>query len=431
MYESVDDPQAPSAGASSRGLFAWAVYDWSSNAFVTVIQTFVFAAYFTRQVAATPERGGALWGYTISVSGLLVALTAPLLGAAADHYGPRKVALAIFTGICVAAMGFLWFVRPSPGYTGLAMGLIAVGMVAYELATVLYDAMLPKLASPDRIGRWSGWGWAMGYSGGLLCLVACLVVLHVATGAIAPLADDSAAAVRATFPVAALWYLVFALPLFFVTPDAPATGKSLRHAIGAGLRQLLESFRNVRCYSHIVRFLIARMMYVNGLITLFVFGGVYAAAMFDMSTQRIILFGIALNVTAGLGAAVFAWVDDWVGSNPVIIGSLCSLLAFGTVMLLVGSQLLFWIMGLILGLFVGPVQAASRSWLARTAPEPVRNQMFGFYALSGKATAFVGPFLVGVVTQWTQSQRLGMSVILVLFAGGLGVFLTVPRTDAA
>ncbi len=410
-----------------RGLFSWALYDWANSAFVTVIQTFVFAAYFTRQVAVNETRGSALWGYAVSAAGLVVALSGPLLGAVTDQYGPRKPALAGFTGICVTATALLWLIRPQAGYVVPAMVLVAVAIVAYEAAAILYNAMLAKLAPSDRIGRWSGWGWALGYSGGLICLVVCLGVLTLGDSGVIPGLHAAAQPVRLTFLVVAAWYLLFSLPLFIFTPDVPATGKRLQQAVRGAFRQLAQSVHEVRKYGHIVRFLIARMIYVDGLATLFAFGGVYAAGTFDMTGKQVVLFGIVLNVTAGLGAAGFAWVDDRFGSKPTVAGSLCGLIVCGGAMLLVQSQCAFWGLGLVLGLFVGPVQAASRSWLARAAPEHLRNQMFGLYAFSGKATAFVGPFLVGAVTQWTQSQRAGMAVIIVLLSGGLALFVTVPR----
>jgi UMF1 family MFS transporter len=237
--------------------------------------------------------------------------------------------------------------------------------------------------------------------------------------------------VRAAFPLVAIWFLVFALPLLLFTPDAPATGKGMWQAARDGLKQLRESMRQVRRYAHLVRFLIAYMVYIDGLGTLFAFGSVYAAGTFDMTEAQVLLFGIALNVTAGLGTAGFAWIDDWIGSKRTILLSLVGLIAFGTLILLVGSRTAFWALGLALGVFVGPVQAASRSYLARAAPEDVRNQMFGLYALSGKATAFFGPLLVGWVTYWAESQCIGMATIVVLFVLGLLLMLGVPPAAAA
>jgi len=237
---------------------------------------------------------------------------------------------------------------------------------------------------------------------------------------------STAEQVRATFVMTAAWYALFALPLFMFCPDTARTGKRARRALADGLAQLAATVRHVRRYKPTVRFLIARIFFIDGLATLFTFGGVYAAGTFDMTEQQVLTFGLALNVTAGIGAGGFAWVDDRIGSKATIVLSLAGLIIAGGATLLVRSQTAFWIFGLALGIFVGPVQAASRSYMARAAPLGLRNQMFGLLALSGKATAFAGPILVGAVTDASGSQRLGMSVIIVLFIIGLAVMMSVP-----
>jgi UMF1 family MFS transporter len=290
--------------------------------------------------------------------------------------------------------------------------------------------MLPRLADPERIGRWSGWSWSAGYGGGLGCLIASLL-LFVETDPWLPLDRDAYAHVRATSLLAAAWYLIFALPLFWMTPDA-GPRKPFGRALRDGVRQLRDTFRSLKRFRGIIRFLIARMIYIDGLGTLFVFGGVYAAGTFNMSEQEVLTFGIALNCSAGLGALAFAWVDDWIGSKRTILLSLLGLILFGGSLLLVESESLFWLLGLCLGLFVGPVQAASRSLMARIAPEELRNQAFGFYAFSGKATSFLGPLLVAWLTGYSASQRVGMSVIILFFIVGFVLMLSVAeQRDAA
>jgi UMF1 family MFS transporter len=306
--------------------------------------------------------------------------------------------------------------------------LVAVATVGYELAAVFYNAVLPRLAANDRVGRWSGWGWGLGYAGGLASLLIALFAFVQGEGAWLPLDRASAQHVRATFVLVAVWYLLFALPLFIFVPETGRTGRSLTAALRSGLGQLADSFRHVRQYAHILRFLIARMIYVDGLATIFSFGGVFAAGTFNMSEKDVLLFGVALNVTAGIGAAAFGWLDDRLGSKRTIQLSLLGLLIPGTGMLLARSLGVFWGCGLVLGVFVGPVQAASRSYLARVAPPSLRNQMFGLYAFSGKATSFLGPLLVGWLTYISGSQRVGMSVVMGFLALGFLLLLSVPRS---
>jgi MFS transporter, UMF1 family len=408
-------------------MVAWAFYDWAGNAFNTVIQTFVFAAYFTQQVAAEPGPASSQWGYVIGAAGLIVALTGPMLGSIVDQRGPRKPLMAVFTLGCVTCTALLWFVEPSVEHVWLALLLVWLASLNFEYAGILYNSMLPALVDRQRLGRWSGWGWTMGYAGGLLCLMSAFGLFLSGDAALFSLDANRAEDVRAAFVFAALWFLGFSLPFFLLTPDAPRSGKSWRRSAVEGWRSLSDTVRNVRRYADLVRFLIARIFYTDGLATLFAFGGVYAAGAFDMSAQEVLLFGIALNVAAGIGAFGFSWIDDWLGSRRTILFSMINLIVWGALVLLVEDPTLFWLFGMLLGVFVGPVQAASRSYLSRAAPERLRTQMFGLYALSGKATAFMGPLLVGWVTTLADSQRVGMSVIIVYFVLGFLLMWTVPE----
>ncbi len=411
------------AAAGRWAVAAWCLYDWANSAFPAVVVTFVFAAYFAQGVAVTPELGTAQWGWALSISGLALALLAPVVGAIADQSGPRKPWIAILTAVCVVASACLWWVEPDPAFVILALLLVGLGNLAFEFAIVFYNAMLPEIAGMTRIGRVSGWAWGLGYAGGLACLSICLVVL--VTPEQPPFGLDKAAAeqVRIIGPFVAVWITVFALPFFLLTPDLPATGTAPGQAVRQGLAQLRRTLIELPRQGQIGRFLLARMIYTDGLNTLFAFGGIYAAGSFGMSVEEILIFGIILNVTAGLGATAFAWIDDWLGAKPSIVISLVALTLIGTAILLVESTTWFYILGAALGIFFGPAQAASRSLMARLAPPEVRNELFGLYALSGKATAFVGPALVGWVTLWSGSQRWGMATILVFFVVGLAILL--------
>lgn len=388
--------------------------------------TFVFPAYFAREIAANETLGTTLWGNTVGLAGLAIAVSAPVIGAVADQEGRRKPWLAACTLICVVTTAMLWWVVPGTKAIPATLLLVGVAIIGAEFAFVFYNAMLPSLAPPDRIGRWSGWAWGLGYAGGLGCLVIALLGF-VMEAPWFPLPRADASHVRATFVLTAVWYLVFSLPLFLFTPDEPSTHKRLTSAIRDGLTQFTESLRRAREYASIVRFLLAHIFFIDGLSTIFAFGGVYAAGTFAMSEGQVLAFGIALNVTAGIGALAFAWVDDWLGSRRTILLSLVGLIVPTAMLLLVKSATAFWLFGMLVGVFVGPVQAASRSYLAHAAPEALRNQMFGLFMFSGKATAFAGPLLVGWVTALFASQRAGMSVIIVLLGIGFLLMLTVPE----
>ncbi|MBW7852393.1 MAG: MFS transporter [Rhodospirillales bacterium] len=408
-----------------RGLWAWAAFDWANSGFPTVITTFVFGAYFTKAVAPTPELGTALWGQAMAMAGLIVALASPVLGAAADQGGRRKPWLGAFTALCVACTAGLWFVVPDPAAVPLALALVVVASVGAELGNVFYNAMLPDLADRDHYGRWSGWGWGIGYAGGLTCLAISLFVFVQAKPPPFGLDPDQAEHVRATSLLVAAWFALFALPLFLFTPDRAPSGLPFRLVVANGLRALAATLANIRRYRTIMHFLLARMLFIDGLNTLFAFGGIYAAGTFGMSLAEVIQFGIAMNVTAGLGAAAFGWVDDRIGAKPTIVIALVGLIVFGSALLVVESRLWFWLLGLPLGLFVGPAQSASRSLMAHLAPEALRTEMFGLFALSGKITAFLGPAVLGWVTLAADSQRAGMATIIAFLLAGLLLLLPV------
>lgn len=412
------------------GLIAWAVFDWANSAFPTVIATFVFAAYFTKAVAADSISGTTQWGWAMSASALAVALMGPALGAVADFGGRRKPWLAAFTLLCVAATALLWFTRPRPEDVLWALVLVGLANVAFEMGMVFYNAMLPDLAPPDRVGRWSGWGWGLGYMGGLACLALALFGLVKPEVPWFGLDKSQAEPVRATALLAAAWFGVFALPLFVWTPDRPASGLGALEAARRGIASLLGTLRQIRRHGTAVRFLIAHMIYTDGLNTLFAFGGVYAAGTFGMGFEELVTFGIALNLTAGLGAALFAWADDRFGPKRVIVVAVAALALLGGALLAVETKALFWAFGLPLGIFVGPAQAASRSLMARLAPPDLRAEMFGLYAFSGKATAFLGPALLGAVTAAFASQRAGMATILLFFVAGLVVLWPLREPSA-
>ncbi|HEX9809257.1 MAG TPA: MFS transporter [Alphaproteobacteria bacterium] len=418
-------PPAPDVGWRARA--AWCVFDWANSSFPAVILTFVFAAYFTRAVAADPISGTAAWGTAVTASALAIAAASPVLGAIADRGGARKPWLAAFTALCVAGTAALWWVRPDPSFALLGLVLLAIANFAFELAIVFYNAMLPELAPAHRLGRLSGWGWGLGYAGGLVCLLIVFLGFVQAEPAVFNLDKDAAEHVRVAGPIAAAWYAVFALPLFLWVPDRPRTRLGAGRAVREGIAQFAATLRGIGSYRPILRFLIGRMIYTDGLNTLFAFGGVYAAGTFAMDVEEVILFGIALNLTAGAGAAAFAWIDDLIGAKRTVVIALVGLTVTGGAILLTESKTVFWALGVVLGIFFGPAQAASRSLMARMAPPQLRTEMFGLYALSGKATAFLGPAILGWVTLAAGSQRWGMATVLVFFVVGLVILWPLPE----
>ena len=415
-----DGPTAARAKAR-RATVAWCFYDWANSAYPTVIVTFVFAAYYVGVVAETPESGTGDWGVAMSLSGLVVAVLAPVLGAIADQGGRRKPWIGLFTGLAVISGALLWWIEPEPepAFAIAALALVALGNAAFEFGQVFYNAMLPDVASRERLGRISGWAWGLGYAGGLVCLALTLVLFVQPEHPLFGLDKDRAEQVRIAGPFVALWFAAFSWPLFVFTPDRPGTAPPIGQAVAQGLRTLASTLKSLPRRGQIARFLLARMLYTDGLNTLFAFGGIYAAGTFGMDFEEILIFGILLNVTAGLGAAAFGWVDDIFGAKRTIVIAVAALTFLGALILVVESRSAFVVLGCLIGVFLGPAQSASRTLMARLAPPEIRTELFGLYALSGKATAFLGPALVGGVTVWADSQRAGMATILIFFVAGL------------
>ena len=412
------------AAARPWPIAAWCLYDWANSAYPTVIGTFVFATYFTQGVAPDPVSGAASWGVAMSVSGLLVGLLSPVFGAIADRTGGQRAWLAGFTLLAALSAAALWTIEPDPGFVTRALVLIVAGTLAFEVGTVFYNAMLPGIAPKRLLGRVSGWGWGLGYLGGLFCLVACLALIQARPPPFG-LAATNAEAVRATSVLVALWYAGFALPTLLAVPGTPRTGIGIAEAVREGLGAILAILPELRSQKVITRFLIARMLYAEGLNTLFAFGAIYAAGTFGMDTEEVIRLGIAMNVTAGLGAALFAFADDRFGSRAVVLVALGALMAIGAALLVVTTTTAFWALALPLGVFFGPAQAASRTLMGRLAPREKLGEYFGLFALTGRAVSFLGPAVLAAATAALQSQRAGMATILLFLGSGAALLWTV------
>ena len=451
-------PATTAEPTSKRALFGWVLFDWATQPFYTLVVTFLFAPYFVNGFMADPDQGAALWAYATGIAELIAAALAPVLGAIADAGHKRKPWIASFSVLLVAGLSGLWLA--APGETNLVpIVLIAFGLavIGAELATVFTNAMMVSLVSDKRLGTLSGLGWATGYVGGLvsLALVAGLLVADPNSGKtllglplLVPLDPATRAGDRLVGPFSALWYLIFVLPLFLFTPDRSA--KPLHaHAVTAGLAQLVRSVKDlVRHHRQVALFLLARMFYADGLGAVFAFGGIYAAYVFRWGATELGLFGIILTVAGTIGAALGGLLDDRRGSKAVIAATLLLFIAAAIGVLSVDrSHVLFVVpvapklpgsapfssvgeqvylsFALLIGLASGPIQASSRTLLARMCPPGKTTEFFGFFSFSGKITAFAAPLAIGAVTHATGSQRLGIGTSLVFLIAGLLLLLRV------
>ena len=413
---------------SRRAVWSWALYDFGNSAFTTLVVTFIYASYFVKGIAVDENEGTRQWSLAVTATAIVVALASPYLGAIADRGGHRKTML--FSAILVAVVGSLALFFPTAGEVWLALSIFAVANIAFEIANVFYNAYLPEIAPQERIGRISGYGWATGYVGGLACLVVALV------GFVQPevpwfgLTKAGGEHVRATTILVAIWYAAFSVPLFLWVKDRPRRPVETRESVWtAATRQLATTFRDIRRYRQVFRLLLARLVYNDGLVTIFAFGGIYAAVTFGFSFSEVIIFGIVLNVAAGIGAFAFGFLDDRLGGKQTILISLVGLFLASLLAVFAPSKALFWVAGTIVGILIGPNQSASRSLLGRFVPENKENEFFGFYAFSGKATAFLGPLLLGQLTVMFQSQRAGIGIVAVFFLVGALLLLQVDEAE--
>lgn len=409
--------------SKALGIFSWCLFDWAHSAYPTVIVTFIFGTYFVRSVAPSTIQGTALWGWTMGLSGIFVAIFAPVLGSIADYTGRRKPWLMSFVLLNILATALMYLTKPDVAFVFWALAMLVFANSSYEFIQVFYNAMMTSIAPKDKIGRISGWGWALGYFGGLACL--SIALFAFIKGGWLPKVDD--VNVRSTALLVGAWFFIFSIPLFLFTPDLEKTEVGVFDSIKMGIKELLKTTRELKRYRDIFVYLVAHLIYIDGLSTLFVFAGIYAGSVFNMNYFQILMFAMLLNVTAGIGAGIFAWVDDYIGPKFTISISLVAMIITGSALLIITSKTWFWFLSAILGLFVGPTQAASRSYMAHLTPKELTNQMFGIYQFSGRITSFVGPLLVASITKLFDSQRLGMSVVFILMFIGLLVLIKVPN----
>jgi UMF1 family MFS transporter len=425
---------------------AWALWDWGSAAFNAVITTFVFTRWLTSDAFVDPavvaEGGDALdaalaehstWlGWGLTAAGVLIALLAPMSGTRADGSGRRRRGLAVQTAITVALCAAMAFVRPDPDSLTanlvLGIALLATANLTFELASVHYNAMLPRVATPATLGRISGVGWGAGYVGGIVLLLVLFV------GFINPevgwfgVTGEGGVNIRVAVLVSALWFGAFAIPVLLAVPDPPDAGAGARRRPG-----ILESYRKIvtdvrdlwRTSRGTVLFLLSSAVYRDGLAGVFTFGAVIASGTFGFSASEVVVFAIAANVVAGISTVLAGLLDDRVGPRALIIGSLTGLVLAGVATFVLSDlgTSAFWVCGLLLCLFVGPAQSASRSLLTRVAPPGRESQIFGLYATTGRAASFLAPLAFSTFVAVSGSQRWGILGLVLVIALGLAALL--------
>ena len=459
-------PAGTQAGITRAPLHArisWMFFDWAVQPFYTLILTFLFAPYFANTVVGDGPRGQTLWGYGAAIAGVIVAIGSPFLGAFADGRGRRKPWIALLAVVLAAAMASLWIATPGAPASTIYLVLFAFicATAAAEFSAVFTNAIMPGLVPASELGRLSGSGWACGYFGGLvsLAIMAGLIVPDPTTGKtlmgldpIFALDTGARAGDRLVGPFSAIWFVVFMIPFFLFVPDIR---QKRPHDGRPATAELWDTVRSLPQHPNILLFLAARMIFTDGLTAIFTFGGIYGAAVFGWGALSLGIFGIVLTLVGAIGALVGGVLDDRFSAKAVILSALVGLLIGALGILSVDANHVFFFVevapkaagsapfsstgeqvflafAIVVGVVSAPVQASSRSLLARLAPKEKITQFFGLFAFSGKVTAFLAPFLVAVVTEISGSQRFGMSAIAVFLIVGMALmsFVRSPPREA-
>ncbi|MFJ8894883.1 MFS transporter [Leifsonia sp. NPDC102414] len=442
-----------------RQVVSWALWDWGGAAFNAVITTFVFTVYLTGSLfvdpalvaardaetdlsgpahaavtaAEAPLSSGLGWG--LAIAGIVVALIAPVLGQRTDGSGRRKLWLGINTGVVVVMTALMFFVVGAPGYFLFGVILVAIGTIFYEIATVNYNAMLVQVSTPKTVGRVSGFGWGAGYLGGIVLLLIVYFGLVTGnddgTGGMFHVTEDAGLNIRIIALIAAAWTLIFSLPVLIAVPEMPIGSRRPRvgffQSYGVLVRDIGRLWKESR---NTVLFLIASALFRDGLVGVFTFGGILAQGTFGFSSGDVIIFAIAANVVAGISTFVSGRFDDRFGAKPVIVTSLVGLVIAGLAVFFAHDlgATAFWIGGLVLCLFVGPAQSASRTFLARVTPAGREGEVFGLYATTGRAVSFLAPLLFATFVAVGGAQYWGILGIVLVLAAGLALLIPVRAT---
>ena len=454
---------APHREASKLGQFSWALFDWANQPFFTIVTTFIFAPYFANVLVGDPVHGQAAWAFTQSASGILIALMSPFLGAMADAGGRRKPYIFAFQLLLATGCAALWWAYPGrPDLIVPISWAVIAATVGAEMSIVFNNAQLPNIVRPERMGWLSGFGWGLGYCGGLVSL---FVVLAISIPALFGLAANNDTPLfgldpktheleRLVGPASALWLALFVLPMFLFTPDSAGAPKlPLLAAARQGGASLLATLRKLRHFKNALTYLIAFMLYNDGLASIIAFGGVYAAATFGWSTVTLGIFGIILTVFAIPGAFMGGRLDDKIGSKRTVQIAIAGVIIATIGIVGVTADSILYVIptdpvsptrglfgsvqektllgfALLLGFCMGPMQAASRTLIGRLAPEGMSGEFYGLFALSGRATAWMAPLAIGIVTASTGSTRLGMACVLFFLVLGFVLLWSVREERA-
>ncbi|MBT7726666.1 MAG: MFS transporter [Flavobacteriales bacterium] len=403
---------------NKKEVISWSLYDFANQPFTTIIVTFVYGAFFTSVIASDENTGTLFWTWGIASTAIIVSILSPILGALADKGGFRKFFLILFTWICAIFSILLYF--PQSGDVFFALSLFVIANISFELGSVFCNSYLQDLSEDSNIGKISGFAWGLGFVGGLLALFISFSLFEL-----------NSVGIRGINILVGVWFLIFSIPTFLFVKDRKKDKLTKKHFVDS-FDSIKTTFKEVVKYKIIMKFLIARLFFNDGLITIFSLGGIYAVDTLDFTFDEVMMLGIVLNISAAIGSFVFGYLEDKIGVKKVINISLV-VLVFSTLLAFIAPYFkfqkeIFWIAGVLIGLMVGPNQSCSRSLMAKLTPKEKQNEFFGFFALTGKATSFLGPVLFGIIT-FNFSQQVALWVVIFLFLIGLILFNKINFQD--
>lgn len=411
---------------TKKEIWAWCMYDFANSSFATIIITVAYSVYFVQVVASdlsSPGMGEALWGWGYALSMIVAALLFPLLGAMADHHATKKQHLIVVTGLCIACTAALYVVHPGD----IILGLVLFGLanIGFELGYTFYNAFLVELADRRDMGRVSGAGWGLGYVGGLLSLA--LAYPLVKDGLIAENLDSY----RQSFIMTAGFFFLASLPTFKYLKERalPQTVSSGMQEWKIGFARIARTFHEIRRFRQLFVYLIAFFLYTDGINTVVIFSALFAAQVLGFTPGDLILYFLITQITAAVGSYGIGILADRVGAKRIIGLSLAVWLGIVAWAFVVSTQAEFYMIGLVAGAALGANQAASRTLLGLFTPVGRQAEFFGFFSVSGKFAAVLGPPLYGLITLWTGSHRLAVLSLALFFLAGWMV-LTMVNTQA-
>jgi len=393
----------------NRNIIGWMFYDFANSSFTTIIVTVVYSAYFIKQVVGgEPGLGEQLWGRAIAISMTLVALTAPIFGAVADYSRSKKKFLFINCYITIIFTGLLYFVGQGDILKGMLFFIVA--NYGFNSANVFYDAFLPEITKAEDIGQVSGYGWALGYVGGLISLLISLVLVKID--------------VRLVFPAVALYFFVFSLITVFWLKEFKRPSKRTNY-LKTALQRIVYSYSNIRKIPELLKFLFSYFIYNDGITTVIVFASIYGMTRFGMSTQNMIVYFILAQISSIIGAAVFGYFTDKTGVKTSLSISLLIWLVVVIWAFFCSSAAEYYFVGLLAGLAIGSSQSNSRTMLAMLTPGDKRAEFFGFYTLTGRISSIFGPIIYGEIARKTGNQRWSILSLIFFFSLGFIILQTV------